>query len=146
MKTRVVVSILAALTSFGTAAREVRGGGHGFQVIVHPSVPGASIERKVLSQVFLKTALRWSDKRRIEPVDLTSTSPVRETFVGAVHGMSTAQVSSYWMKAIAAGTVPPVTRANDQQVIEFVASRPGSVGYVSAGTELPPTVKPLSLK
>jgi ABC-type phosphate transport system substrate-binding protein len=145
LKNRVRVAV-AALVLGWMSHSNVSGATVSYQVIVHPSVPGASIDRQALSRVFLKKVVRWGDNRPIEPVDLTSTSPVRATFSADVLGMSTADVSRYWMDAIPAGVYPPTTRPDDRQMIEFVSSKPGSIGYVTAGIALPPTVRAVSVK
>jgi ABC-type phosphate transport system substrate-binding protein len=118
----------------------------GIQVIVHRSVPGASIGRATLADIFLGNAQRWADGRPIQAVDLTATSPVREAFSRTVLGMPTIAVRAHWTRRIGNGQWPPPTRPTDAEVIAFVADHPGSVGYVSAGASLPPSVKPVALK
>jgi len=40
---------------------------------------------------------------------------------------------------------PPPVKATDAEVIAFVAKNAGAVGYVAAGTALPPDVRALTL-
>ena len=40
---------------------------------------------------------------------------------------------------------PPPVKANDVEVLAYVANNQGAVGYVSAGIPLPPDVKPLTV-
>lgn len=112
-----------------------------FQLIVNPSVSGNALPRNVLADVFLKRVLRWGDGQFIDPVDLTATSPVREAFSESVLGMPTAGVRNYWFERISRGLFPPRTKQADADVIGYVASHPGGIGYVAADTPIPPTVK-----
>jgi hypothetical protein len=41
--------------------------------------------------------------------------------------------------------LPPPSKASDEEVLAFVASRKGAIGYVSAGVEIPPDVKVITL-
>ena len=46
--------------------------------------------------------------------------------------MTTAAVKSYWNQQIFSGRdVPPVEKKSDAEVLTFVRSTPGAIGYVS---------------
>lgn len=117
-----------------------------FQVIVHNDVGGTAISRATLAAIFLGKVDRWGSGGQIAPVDLTATSSVREAFSEHVLGMPTAGVRHYWLERIAEGHWPPRTRQTDEEVVDYVASTPGAVGYVAPGTTLPDTVRVVSLK
>jgi ABC-type phosphate transport system substrate-binding protein len=117
-----------------------------FKVVVNPNVSGSKIDRGVLAQIFLGKARRWSDGRPIVAVDLSTTSAVRETFSAEVLGMRIDGVKNYWIRNVGAGVRPPMTKASDQEVLAFVASAPGAVGYVSEGTPLPPDVRVVAVE
>ena len=112
-----------------------------FKVVVNPAVSGRKIQRDALAQIFLGKAERWGDGRPIVPVDLSSTSAVREAFTERVLGMPIDGVKAYWMRSVAARKRPPKTMASDLEVLTFVAAEPGAVGYVSETTPVPPTVR-----
>jgi ABC-type phosphate transport system substrate-binding protein len=117
-----------------------------FVVIVNPSVAGKAVHRQDLVALFLKRA-RWGDRSLARPVDQSGTSPVRRTFSESVLGMPVAEVLQYWQKAMF-GTPPlrpPLVRTSDAEVVSFVASTEGAVGYVSAAATLPPSVKRLEI-
>jgi ABC-type phosphate transport system substrate-binding protein len=120
----------------------------GFVVIVHPSVGGSSIKRADLAAVFLKKSLRWTSGGGLAvPVDQSGTSPVRKAFSEAVFQQPVAQVLQYWQKQMfsASRLMPPQVKSADADVVAFVAKTAGAVGYVTAGTPLPPEVKTLAL-
>jgi hypothetical protein len=43
------------------------------------------------------------------------------------------------------GMMPPMVKSSDGEIISFVASTRGSIGYVSAETPLPDSVKVLAI-
>jgi len=133
---------LVGLASHGFATEAEAG----FQVIVHPSVVGKTITKAVLADIFMGKAQRWGDGRDVLPVDLTATSPVREAFSKACLGLPTEGVRLYWMRRISSGAQPPLSRKTDEDVIAYVASHPGAVGYVAVGLALPETVKAIALR
>jgi ABC-type phosphate transport system substrate-binding protein len=116
-----------------------------FLIIAHPSVTGTTVSKDVVADIFLKKVQRWGDGRAIEPVDLTAASPVREAFSEDVLGMPVAGVKNYWMERIAKGVYPPRIKEVDAEVIGYVSGHPGGIGYVAAGTVLPPSVKLLKV-
>jgi len=116
-----------------------------YRVIVHHEVKGASISRGVLSSIFLKRAPRWNDGSAILPVDQSVRSEVRRSFSGDVLMQAVAEVQIYWQRRMSQGVTPPPVKGTDQEVVAFVASTPGSIGYVSAVTPLPESVRTLEL-
>ena len=118
-----------------------------FVVIAHQSVLGTSVRRSDLAGVFLRKVPRWGDKTPAVPVDQSATSPVRQAFSESVLNMSVSTAVQYWQKQIFATPPlrPPAVKNSDAEVIEFVGSTPGAVGYVSAGAALTDEVKPLTV-
>jgi len=139
---------IALALALWPAAAGVAGAADAFVVIVHPSVTGGSVRRADLGAVFLKKALRWSGGGGLAvPVDQSGTSPVRIAFSEGVLRQPVERVVQYWQKQMfsAARLSPPPVKASDAEVIAFVAKNAGAVGYVAAGTTLPPEVKTLAL-
>jgi ABC-type phosphate transport system substrate-binding protein len=116
-----------------------------FRIIVHHEVKGAKISRSILSSIFLRQSPRWGDGSAIVPVDQSVRSDVRRTFSGDVLLQGIAEVQLYWQRKMSAGVVPPPVKTSDEEVVAFVASTPGSIGYVSASAPLPETVKTIEL-
>ena len=117
-----------------------------FKVVVNPSITGQKLPREVLAQIYLGTAQRWGDGRPIVPVDRSITASLREAFAGAVLGMPVAGLQSYWLRNIANGKRPPMIKGSDEEVIAFVASEPGAVGYVSDSAAVPSTVRVVAIQ
>ena len=117
-----------------------------YKVIVNAGLPGKSIARATLAQIFLGRVERWGDGHAIAPVDLSTTSSTRAAFSQEVLGMTVLGVRQYWTRTIASNHMPPMTRASDEEVIAFVAAREGAVGYVSTETALPDTVRAVAVQ
>jgi ABC-type phosphate transport system substrate-binding protein len=119
-----------------------------FTVVVNASVAGTNVRRADLAAVFLKKAVRWGDGSAATPVDQSGTSPVRKDFSEAVLHMPVMAVVQYWgrqLVAVAASVRPPTVKASDEEVLAYVAKTSGAVGYVAAGTALPPGVKAVAV-
>lgn len=133
--------LLASVLALGAPAVRADTPPAGFKVIANLRVPGAHIPRDTLARVFLGQVSRWGDGSLIEPIDLSSTSTVRQAFSTAVLGMPVEAVRNHWLRLmLSGGRRPPMTRESDAEVIAFVAANPGAVGYVSEKAEIPRTV------
>jgi ABC-type phosphate transport system substrate-binding protein len=116
-----------------------------FRVIVHPQVKGSQIPRAVLSAIFLKQALKWGDGRPVVPVDQSVQSAVRRQFSNDVLQQGIVEVQVYWQRKITAGLLPPPVKTSDKDVVAFVASTPGAIGYVSSSATLPDGVREVAI-
>jgi ABC-type phosphate transport system substrate-binding protein len=140
---RLLLIVLAAVLAAGSA-KDARAAS-AFRVIVHPQVKGSEIPRSVLGAIFLKQALKWGDGRAVVPVDQSIQSAVRRQFSNDVLKQGIVEVQVYWQRRITAGQVPPPVKTSDEDVVAFVASTPGAIGYVSSGTTLPATVREVTV-
>lgn len=110
---------------------------HSFQILVNPENPVSSLNRIELSRLFLKKETSWPDRNPVQPVDLTRNSPVRAAFVKAVHGRTIAEIEAFWQHQIFSGRgVPPPELSSEEEVISFVKTHKGAIGYVSATTPI----------
>ena len=118
-----------------------------FKVVINVVNPMNSITTKELSALFLKKTQTWPDGRTVVAVDLKLDSPLRAEFTSVVHGKKISSIKSYWQRQIFQGrAVPPMQKASEAEVLEFVAKVPGAVGYVSSSTPLSANVKELTVK
>ena len=135
----VLIALLGAILASSADAGD-------FQVVVHPTVEGSKIRRSILAEIYQKDIIRWGNQVRILPVDQSSQTLVRQAFIQDVLGQSLGEVQKYWTQRMATEReLPPPTKASDDEVLAFVASKKGAIGYVSGGTELPPDVKVLTI-
>ena len=109
----------------------------GYVVIVNEANRVATVSAAELSRMFMKKMNRWESGLDVVPVDLPESAAAREAFSAQVHGKAVSAVHAFWQQQIFSGrAVPPAEKASDEQVIAFVRSTPGAVGYVSAGASL----------
>jgi ABC-type phosphate transport system substrate-binding protein len=116
-----------------------------YHVIVNREVKGGRISRVALSSIFLRQAPRWADGSPIVPVDQSVQSEVRRSFSGDILSQGVVEVQIYWQRRMARGMTPPPVKASDEEVVRFVASNPGAIGYVTAATPLPESVRLVEL-
>ncbi len=106
-------------------------------VIVHPATDVSGISRAELSKIFLKRLRTWSSGQIAVPVDQAPQNPARQVFSEKVHGRSVVNIEVYWKRMIFSGrSLPPRELASDTDVLDFVRSTPGAVGYVGSGADL----------
>lgn len=131
--------LAAAVLAIGLAAGAAAGPARAasFKLVARASNPAKSLSTTQVEQLFLKKVTRWEDGQEVRPVDLAADSPVREAFSRQVLGKAVSAIESYWQKMIFSGrATPPLELATDTQVLDFVRSTPGAIGYVSAGATL----------
>jgi ABC-type phosphate transport system substrate-binding protein len=134
---RALSFILGLAIMSATAALADARSADGYRLLVHPSNRIEKVEKRFLTQVFLKKVTRWPDNEAIRPVDLSAASEVRRQFVEDVMNRSIGSVINYWQQQIFSGrNVPPPELESERAVVEFVLSHPGAVGYVSAAANV----------
>ena len=101
-----------------------------YKVIVNESNPINSITKKELA--------KWDSGSAILLVDQDESSPVREIFCKDVLKKSVAKTKVFWQEQIFSGrSVPPIEKASDKEVINYVKSNPGAIGYISVNATIP---------
>jgi ABC-type phosphate transport system substrate-binding protein len=117
-----------------------------FVVIVNAENPSASLRPSTVAGLFLKRAGKWGNGLKSDPVDLIESSTTRRVFSRQVLGLDVDNIEQYWQKAIFSGRdMPPPKKATEGEVVAFVASRAGGIGYVSRTTPLKAGVKTIRL-
>jgi ABC-type phosphate transport system substrate-binding protein len=111
--------------------------GVGYRVIVNAANPAESVDRRFLTDAFLKKVTRWPTDLFIRPADQAPDSTARQAFCDDVLRRSVSAVKSYWQQMVFSGRgVPPPELDGDAEVLKFVLRSPGAVGYVSAGANV----------
>jgi len=139
---------LAAVVAAALAAAAARPAGaqSSYKVIVNPNSAVSSVSKAELAAVFLKKASKWSDGTPAAPVDQSSDADVRAEFSREVLSRPTAAIRAYWNQMAFSGrNIPPAEKSSDADVVAFVRSTPGAVGYVRASAATP-GVKVVSIR
>ncbi len=114
-------------------------------LIVHPGVPEESLQDEDVQRIYLGKKSRWSDDTHIVPVMLKSGS-LRSVFLRSVLERNETKYNTYWKQALFTGRgIPPKELDTLQELIDFVASTPGAIGYIPAGGD-PGGAKRVTLK
>ena len=122
-----ILALLGLLVGAGHLAAE----DSAHKIIVHSTNPASSISRGDLSKIFLKKKTKWSDGRSANPVDLLEGSGTRASFSREVHNKSVDAIKAYWQHMVFTGrAVPPPLRVTVEEIVDYVQSNPGAVGYV----------------
>jgi ABC-type phosphate transport system substrate-binding protein len=109
-----------------------------FKVVANLEVSAESLSRAQLSDIFLKRATVFPGGGPATPVDLAEDSRTFEAFSEAIHGKPGSLVRAFWRKVAASGRdSPPAVRRSDEEVLAFVRTTRGAIGYVSAGAATP---------
>jgi len=78
----------------------------------------------------------------LKPVVLPPQHPVRIVFNTEIIGLTESRIQSYWAQMRFSGrSRPPTQMASLEQLLGYLETTPGAVGYLPAGTELPPGLK-----
>jgi ABC-type phosphate transport system substrate-binding protein len=125
--------IVVALAAAAAAAESARP----YVVIANPGTTVSRLDRKFVSEAFLRRVTRWPDDTPIRPVDLGPDTRARIRFSEEVLSRSVASVRSYWQQRIFSGQgLPPPELGDDDAVVSYVLSHAGAIGYVAGGTAL----------
>jgi ABC-type phosphate transport system substrate-binding protein len=111
-------------------------------VVVNAANPVTTMSRDHLSKIFLREIVTWDNGQEIMPVDQIDKSPARIVFARDVQNQSVGALKRYWQERIFSGNEsPPPDRVTDADVLTYVRSNAGAIGYVLEGTDLGPGVK-----
>ena len=106
-----------------------------FVLVAHPSLAVDALDAITVQRIFLKQADRIHGTR-VKPVDQVPESPVRVAFLRRVVRRPASTLRAYWQQQLwSGGDHPPEMRTSDEEVLYFVRTTPGGIGYVSAGTD-----------
>lgn len=134
--------LLFTLALSPTPRPATAGEGENYIVVVNASSDVSEVSQDLLARIFLRKARTWRAGRSASPVDLSLASPLRAAFSRKVLGLSISEVRDFWMKqTLSGGDVAPPVRSSERDILDFVKSEPGGIGYVSADSALPSDVK-----
>ena len=102
------------------------------KIIVNKDTPINSISIDTLSQIYTGTKTKWDNGDKIF-IALLKQGPSHTAFTKDVVGISHKKLVGIWKKAIFTGVGTPPSMVNSEMdMIAFVASTKGAIGYVSS--------------
>jgi ABC-type phosphate transport system substrate-binding protein len=103
-------------------------------IIANPSVRAGAISKTELSEVFTGAASSLKDGSRVSPV-LLKAGAVQNAFLGQFIGKSDSAFRAGWRSLVFSGQgAMPKAFDSEAALVEYVASTPGAIGYVSEST------------
>lgn len=119
----VLLLSLLSVDSFGDEPATV--------VIANKSVQQASLPLETLRAIFAMRQRTFPDGQAVHVFVLPDDNPIHEDFSKRVLGVYPHQLRLAWDRAVFSGTgQAPNEVASEAEMIEDVASTPGSVGYI----------------
>lgn len=135
MKTKYsfLCGLIALLGFFFTAFQTAPVAGEFAIIINRENTINALTASEVKLYYLRKLKKRWTEiNKNIRPVDRKASCPEQNAFYSKILSMSATDVEKYFTsKQLQNAERPPDKFASDSEVINFVASEPGAIGYVS---------------
>jgi ABC-type phosphate transport system substrate-binding protein len=127
-----VHAILKSVLTFATCLSLVaaQAAETGLAVIAHPGVP--KVDAATLQRLYTGRAIEVGGAA-VTVVNLTSGNPVRERFLSQVLNLDNERYIAYWTVRRHVGKgVPPREMRSAAEVINYVQTTPGALGYVDS--------------
>ena len=122
-KAKLLLACLALLFA-GVASAEL-------VVIVNARSGVSAMTRNEVINIFFGRYRQFFNGDEAEPVDLYDTHPDRERFYQALVGKGLSEVNAYWSRQVFSGRMqPPPKVASPEEVLKWVISHPGGIGFV----------------
>lgn len=100
-------------------------------VVVNARCGVAVMTRNEVINIFFGRNRQFFNGVEAEPVDLVDTHPDRTRFYQLLVGKDLSEVGAYWSRQIFSGRMqPPVKVGTPEEVIKWVTSHPGGIGFV----------------
>ena len=102
-------------------------------IIGHPDSDTGDLDIQNVKKLFLGERKSFPNGIHAKPVNHVAGSPDRKEFFSSVLNMPESSHSRHWKRKIAVGAGnSPVEVSSHDEVLETVASTPGSIGYIDA--------------
>ena len=123
-----VLATLLFATANATWASEEK-----FVVIVNSSNDRNQMDRREVRGYYLLQTRRWGSHDKVAPVDQEGQSEIRESFLASVLQMNHLGLKRHWIQQQYQSALrPAVVVKGDSEVIAYVATNRGAIGFVRA--------------
>lgn len=101
-------------------------------IIVNSENPVSEVSKKDLKNIYRMKKSTWGGGSAILPVNLKINNEVRKDFSEEILGKKPKTMEKYYLKRALSGKgQPPETVETEKDVIKYVSSNKGAIGYVS---------------
>ncbi|NEX21595.1 phosphate ABC transporter substrate-binding protein [Thiorhodococcus mannitoliphagus] len=106
-------------------------------VVVMSAASGVDrLTREEVVNIFLGRFRQLPNGQSALPVDQPRDPGLFSDFYGQLVDKTPAEIRSYWSRLRFSGkTAPPEQAPSEQEMLQFLASNPGSLGYLRAGQQ-----------
>lgn len=116
-----------------------------YVLIANKSVDSAALSKADVQSIFLGDKTKWDDGKPIEFAVMDG-GDAHKAFMQDIVAKTPAQFDNYWKRLVFTGKASaPRTFGDAGKLMEFVAGKPGAVGYLPAG-QADGSVKTISIK
>jgi hypothetical protein len=91
-----------------------------------------AITAKTLERIYLKRKTLWHSGKKIVPINLSSSDPLRDIFTRKILRRGHRTLVEYWNGKHFSGIDPPAVLKSEEAVKRFLRKVSGSVGYIRA--------------
>ena len=114
-----------------TVIAEVRSQQNHIQIITHPSVNAAALDKDQVRRIFTMYQTNWSDSQPIVVYVLAQKNTAHQLFSREVLGLFPYQLERIWNKLVYSGLgEAPIKVNSEQEMLEKIQQQPGSIGYI----------------
>lgn len=100
-------------------------------VVVNARSGVAAMSRNEVVNLFFGRSRQFFNGIEAQPVDMLDAHPDRARFYAALVGKDLAEVNAYWSRQVFSGRLPPPVKvATPEEVLKWVVSHPGGIGFV----------------
>ena len=118
----------------------------GVIVITHKNVNLDSLDTKTLRYIYLGKKIIWDAGGRIFPAVLEE-GPAHQEFLRVFIHKTPAQFTTHWKRmSFAEKSMEIKIFATEKEMMDFVSSQEGAIGYIESGGILPDGVRRLSIE
>ena len=126
--------ILIAMASFFIFMPDVKAADEEILIIVNTETSIKNLSLNTLVDIYTNNKTKWDNGEKIY-VSMLKKGPVHEAFSSQMVGMAPRKLVSVWKKVIFTGLgTPPKILSTEAEMIQYVASTKGAIGYISAST------------
>lgn len=107
-------------------------------VIVNAKNQVGTLGPAEIRKYFLKEHLAWGNGEKVRSVDRKGMTPEKKAFLEKLIKMTDTELEQFWVsKRYEKGVPIPPKLGSDQEVIEYVVSYDGAIGYVNSKSLTP---------
>lgn len=100
-------------------------------VIVHPDNPLSTLTRSQLVDIYMGRSMNFPHGEKALPIDLSSSSKIRESYYQMLIHKSISQVNAFWARLMFSGrATPPQVLPDNASVIDEVMNNPSAIAYI----------------